>query len=357
MAWDGIFKLAATEGKRELNLRKESLSEEDAHAIEQWSDLTLFKVRGLNHLQLTGFSLMKELHPRLAQLNYLLELIVTHNGLETLPEELGQLSRLRLLDASHNELSQLPSSLYQLSTLHILLLGYNCLTNDSFPVSPSSTGVFPTLQRASLVSNQLEAVPEFIYHCSSLSELEVSNNKLGTLSSDIEKLTSLKQLHLDNNLLRELPPQLGCCSKLKAMKFDNNPFSDKRLVKIIVQHGATKPKAVLDYLAAKLPGKKAEGKKKKGKQKHAHHPRPDSDEQEEDDDDVVEFSMAKPMIQIVRPDRYLEVQVTESARRVRPYLVCAVARDLRLDSEEAFSKFIGIQVGKESRALQMCSAI
>ena len=350
MAWDGIFKLAATEGKRELNLRKESLPKEDADAIEQWSDLTLFKVRGLNHLQLSGFSMMKEIHPRLAQLNYLLELIVTRNGLETLPEELGQLSRLRLLDASGNELSQLPSSLYQLSTLHILLLGHNCLTKDSFPAFPSGASVFPALQRASLVSNQLEAVPEFLYHSPSLSELEVSNNKLGILSSDVEKLTVLKQLHLDNNLLIELPPQLGCCSKLKVMKFDGNPLSDKRLVKIITQHGATKPKAVLDYLVAKVPGKKVEGKKKKGKQKHVRHsPRPDSDEQDDDDDDdVVEFSSAKPTIRIIRPDRYLEVEVSESARRVRPYLVCAVARDLCLDSEEAMSKFIGIQVNKES---------
>lgn len=346
MAWDGIFKLAATEGKRELNLKKESLLEEDAYAIEHWTDLTLFKVRGLNHLQLSGFSVMRELHPQLAQLNYLLELIVVHNGLETLPDELGQLSRLRLLDASHNKLSRLPSSLYQLSTLHILLLGHNRLTGESFPASPNSTNTFPVLQHASLVDNQLEVIPGFVYWCASLTELVASGNRLSSLLPDVEKLISLKQLYLENNFLTALPPQLGCCSKLRMMNFENNPLSDKRLMKIISQHGATKPKAVLDYLSAKIPGKKSEGKKKKGKQKQQQHQltRLDSDEEEDDEDDVVEFSLAKPAIRIVRPDRYLEVYASDSARRVRPYLVCAVARDLQLDSEETMTKFIGIQV-------------
>ena len=65
MAWDGIFKEAAKIGKREITVKKDTLSPSDVEAIQSWSDVTLFKVRGLNRLLLSGFSEMREMNSQL----------------------------------------------------------------------------------------------------------------------------------------------------------------------------------------------------------------------------------------------------------------------------------------------------
>lgn len=39
---------------------------------------------------------------------------------------------------------------------------------------------------------------------------------------------------------------------------ESNPIKDRKLKKLIEQHGATKPKSVLDYLKANVPESKVE---------------------------------------------------------------------------------------------------
>ena len=96
--------------KRELTVKRDTYGEKDAVAIETWEDVTLFKVRGLNHLHISGFPQMTSISPQITQLNSLLELILIENGLQSLPEEIGTLTRLRLLDASSNAINQLPTA-------------------------------------------------------------------------------------------------------------------------------------------------------------------------------------------------------------------------------------------------------
>ena len=349
MAWEGLFKDAAVAGKRELTVKKEALSDRDVESIQSWSDLTLFKVRGLNRLQLSGFHGMKEINSQLAQLNYLQQLILTENGLETLPEELGQLTKLRMLDASHNRLSLLPRGLYILPGLQTLQLGHNQLTIESFPPWEGEE-VFPCLQHINMVDNQLTELPAFVYHCSSLAELIASDNKIVLLSESVGGLTALKQLDLKRNQLTSLPPELSRCARLRGLGFEENPLQDKRLMKVLDQFGAHRPKMVLDYLSAKQPRGAGGGKgKKSGKGKGKDHNSQQQQQQPEEEEETgdIEFSSSKLVIRVVRPAQYVEVQASPSARSVRPYLVCAVVRQLDLAGEDALRTFLTLQVSSQ----------
>ncbi|XP_019857026.1 PREDICTED: leucine-rich repeat-containing protein 47-like [Amphimedon queenslandica] len=333
MAWNGIFKEAATTGKRELTVKKQAFSDEDATAIETWNDETLFKVRGLNHLRLMGFSSMTSFSPQISQLNSLLELILTNNGLESLPEEIGSLTRLRLLDASHNQLKLLPQSFYSLSSLQKLLLAHNQLCNDSFPPQSAGSGSppFPSLQYIDMSHNEMEELPEFVYQSVSVLELLSPHNKIQSLLSDVSNLSNLKTLDLTHNSIIFLPAELSQCAKLRFISFDDNQIQDRRLVKILNQFGETKPKAVLDYLTSSKTGKGGggKGKKKKGGASV--------------EDTPSEIVHARYIIKIVRPEQYVMIKSMNAARQVRPYLVCAVIRNLALDEDGALRAFITLQ--------------
>ena len=341
MSWSGVFKEAATSGKRELTVKRDTYGEKDAVAIETWEDVTLFKVRGLNHLHISGFPQMTSISPQITQLNSLLELILIDNGLQSLPEEIGTLTRLRLLDASSNAINQLPTAIYNLSSLQTLLLTKNRLSVESFP--PCDGEPFPSLQHVNVVGNELTSLPDFVYRSVSILEVKASHNQIEVLSSDIGHMTSLKLLEMNHNRLCEIPQEMSLCGKLRFLFFEDNPIADHRLKKILAQFGATKPKAVLDYLKTY---KKSKGKNKKGKSKVKTSNQEEEEKEEEDSDLHVEFSFSKPVIKIVRPLTYFEIKAMNNARQVRPYLVCTIVRGLHLDydANDLFRRFLTLQV-------------
>lgn len=340
------FAEAATSGKRELVVRGESLGKKVAADLESGRDESLYAVTTLNHLQLSGLAGLRTLSPKVGQLGGLLQLILTHNGLQSLPEETGGLNKLKLLDVSHNQLSELPSSLYGLVSLQTLVLGHNCLADATFPPLQGSEVVFPNLHHVDLTHNQLTQLPAFVYRAQNISQLFASDNSIAALQPEIGELGSLKQLEMKRNKLTSLPHQLASCSKLKSLGLENNPIEDRRLLKLIAQHGAQKPRTVLDYITAHAPkpSKAAEKKKKgKGRKKKASEESSPQLEAESEEEDV-EFVDIKPVVQVVRPLQCVEVVATAAARRVRPYLVCAVVRGLDLARGEAFKQFIALQV-------------
>ena len=341
-----VFSSAVATGKRELVVKKDSLSASQAAAIESGEDGSIYSVETLNHLELSGFTALV-LHPRISRLGALLQLILPHNGLKTLPAEIGSLDKLKLLDVSHNQIGELPLSLYSLRSLQTLLLGYNSLTDVSFPDLTGDTPL-PHLQHINLVHNQLTQLPAVVYAVHSIMELLASDNSILSLQPDIGKLTALKQLELKRNKITALPYELTACSKLRSICLEENPLVDRRLLKLVVQQGPTKPRVVLEYITSHAPKPaKATGKKGRGKKGQPQStPREVKEEDEEDSDqDVVEFSDVKPVVRVVRPAEYVEVRVAADARRVRPYLVCAVLRGVDLGRGEAFREFIALQVG------------
>lgn len=350
-----VFSALAAAGKRELVIKKGSGSAEAA-SIESGDYEALFGVSTLNHLQLSGFPEINQLSSEVSQLGSLLQLILTHNALSTLPSEIGSLDKLKLLDASNNKLSDIPASLYSLKSLHTLILSHNCLTDVSFPAVSGKDDVFPSLHHLDVVENQLTSLPPFVYRTHSLQELVASDNLIGSLESTVGSLASLKQMDMRRNKLTSIPFELTICTKLKTLRLEENPVSDRRLLKLISQHGSGKPKAVLDYIAShtsksaaadgrteeKGGGKKGKKKKKDAKTEDA--VRSKTDEQEDGSDLEIEFSSCKPQLQIVRPTNFVEVAVMPEARKVRPYVVCAVVRRVDLASEINFAKFISLQV-------------
>lgn len=339
-----MFNEVASSGKRELVLRKDALSKGAACAIEDGTDASLFGVTSLNNLQMSGFNQLPHL-ARLGELSSLLQLSLTKNKLQSLPEEVGSLQQLRLLDVSHNYLLSLPATLFQLPALQTLLLAHNSLTDSSFPSTlDSGEPVLPNLHQLDIGGNQLTSLPSFLSQTPHLAELKVPHNSLSCLDSALVKsMASLRLLEAHNNQLVTLPSELAGCSKIKSLQLEGNPLKDRRLLKLVAQHGTHKPKAVLDYLASKAPQPCQEAGKKKGKGKGRVKAVVVADESEDSD---VEFSDKLPVITIVRPgkDKTVEVVATGDARRVRPYLVCAVIRGVELGQQEALKEFLALQV-------------
>ena len=333
-----MFMEAASSGKRELVLRKDSVTEKVARAVEGGEDSSLFSVTSLNNLLLSGFRGLPQLS-HVGSLTALLRLSLTENQLQTLPEEIGSLSKLRLLDVSRNELSSLPPSLFLLPSLQSLILSSNSLVDSSFPAELSGE-VLPNLHQLDVTGNNLTALPSFLSLTPQLAELHAAHNSLSSLDpSLIQTLAGLRVLEAQDNRLSALPHQLTGCSKLKTLQLGTNPLKDRRLLKLVAQHGTHKPKAVLDYLGSRAPHPPPgrEGGKKRGKGKVV----VQAEESEEGSD--VEFSLRPPEVVVLRPGRGVEVVATGNARRVRPYLVCAVVRGVGLAGEDSMKQFLSLQ--------------
>lgn len=351
----GVFSPTASSSKRELVIKKESLSPE-SRAIETGEYSDLFSITTLNHLQLSGFPSLTSLSPDIGKLGSLLQLTLTHNSLATLPDEILGLTKLKHLDASHNKISSLPASLCSLHSLQTLILSHNALTDESFPSGDSTksegrkegglSNAFLSLQRIDLVGNKLTKLPDLVYATLPLLDLVASDNCITTLEPAVGCLVGLKTIDLKRNRLTGLPYELSNCSKLRDMCFEDNPLSDRRLLKLVAQHGASKPKAVLDYIAGHVPkavtSSDVVAKGKKGKTSAQKKSQASAIDHE--DDDVVFYTGSKRFVQIVRPMEHVVVTASAVARGVRPYLVCAVIRGVDLSDDLSYKEFINLQV-------------
>ena len=343
---EAMFSTAVVEGKKELVIKKDALQKKEAAAIETGRDDSLYRVTSLNHLRLSGFAGLHSISSKIGQISGLQQLILAENGLQSLPEEIASLGQLKMLDASRNQLHSLPRAVYGLSSLQSLLLGHNCLEDASFPVVQDKV-FLPNLHHVDVSYNQLTLLPVMCYKLTDLLEIGAMDNAITVLDPDIGKLKSLKLLQLNSNKLTVLPSELANCMKLKTIDFEGNPLSDRRLLKLIVQHGSKKPRSVLEYIASRAPKSsdqepKSKGGKKKSKAKDAEPKRLPSDSE---NDSEVEFSVtAKPIVTVSKPSPLVEVCATTLARKVRPYIVCAIVRGLDLTTANSFQDFITLQV-------------
>ena len=342
-----LFSAAAASGKRELVIKKESSSPEAA-AVDAGDYSSLFSISTLNHLHLSGFSSLTSLPPDVGRLVALLQLTITHDSLTTVPEEISNLTKLKHLDVSYNKLNSLPASLYTLQSLQILIVSNNELTDDSFPPVSSAgchpSNIFPSLHRVDLLGNKLTQLPEVIYTTLPLLDIVASDNSISTLEPGVGRLLGLKSIDLKRNQLTALPYELSLCVKLRSMGFEDNPISDRRLLKLVVQLGSGKPKAILDYIATHSPKAPvpaaAAAKAKKGRSTGSSAAEGDG----EDGDGVVFSREGSRFIQVVRPSEHVMVRASSVARGVRPYLVCAVIRGVNLSDDVAYKEFINLQV-------------
>lgn len=320
MSWPEV-KQAADEHRYELVLNGAEISERiDKDGV----DSDIFKLECLNFLQISNTTLFA-LPEDLGNLVHLRTLDLHRNSIEKLPTSIGLLKELKNLDLSGNELQLLPATVGELSLLQTLNLNCNKLT--ALPDLEHLT----SLSKLDVSHNQLSELPETIYKLEHLAEVHASNNHITTISANVCKLAALKVLSLNANKIESVPGELALCHKLRDLHLTDNSIKDNRLAKLIKQ---CHTKAVLDYIAVGNEKGKA-GKKvgRKGRNKR-------SSEGEEQEGMCAAVG---PVVTVIYSEGF-KVSVKASVQDIRPYIVCAVVKNLDLTDMTTFRKFINIQV-------------
>ena len=335
---------------QEYYLRRKDLSDEDAELVSEGGPMAVFQARKLTVLEVNGFEKLTSMNPGIGQLEHLLRLSYMHNSLDSLPTEIGRVQSLKYFDLSCNKLSSLPRELYLLSSLQTLVLARNELNDESFPDLQSAPNpILPMLRHVNLSHNKLTKIPEFVSCADQVTELFASDNEIGTISSDLLLKGHLRVLDLSRNQLSSLPYEITGLKKLKSFEVKENPIKDKRLLKLIVQHGDTKPKTVLDYIAAKGPQPDHQGGKVKDVKSCSK--LPSSKE--------ASTLEGKPshLVEVTRRDIPFVVTVSKSARQHRPHLVCTIIRHLDLSESKVMKKFLALQVRHDAQRRHMCFCV
>ncbi|KAI8342165.1 hypothetical protein BC941DRAFT_449490 [Chlamydoabsidia padenii] len=217
--------------------------------------------------ELTSFSIAKNQLTKInvavfPPLSHLTWLSLSHNQLESLPDDLACCHHLQGLDLSNNKFHDLPAVISQLSQLQILLIQKNHLSHLSkdIPSFPSN------LQTLNLAFNQFHTVPLCLIHNppGSLTHLHLSGNPLKSLPVDFLRYgykhlvsldlhtcqlthvspifftfqTPLRRLNLAINQLREIPSTIGLATQLQWLNLNDNrlvtlPPSMARLVHLV----------------------------------------------------------------------------------------------------------------------------
>eukprot|EP01094_Clydonella_sp_ATCC50884_P029934 TRINITY_DN9566_c0_g1_i2.p1 TRINITY_DN9566_c0_g1~~TRINITY_DN9566_c0_g1_i2.p1 ORF type:complete len:1109 (+),score=481.89 TRINITY_DN9566_c0_g1_i2:90-3329(+) len=200
----------------------------------------LYEVRGVELVKLSR-NCITQLSPAIAGCTSLVELVLDHNQLATLPTEVSQLANLRTLILDHNVIGALPDELYsmgltQLSLKHNALkrvppqlgslssLTLLALDHNELEEVPDEVGQLTALQLLSLTHNRLTLLPESIGDCESLRGLLVDDNQLAELPIELIGLLNLQMISVRNNLLAEVPPDFGELESLCTLHVEGNPL-------------------------------------------------------------------------------------------------------------------------------------
>ena len=283
----------------------------------------LFGLTALNYLEISDTNLT-EIPDEMSKLTNLINLALHRNHIEKVGAFFNELPKLKFFDMSFNQLSALPETLV-LEPVHTLNLSNNKLSS----LGKMSSAV--NLSILHLEHNELEALPEGLDALPHLLEIHAGNNLLKSLPDNLNTFPALKLLDVSENKLQHVPNSLSKCQRMKTLKLESNPLKDNRLRKMTTQCNT---KAILDYISKQSgDGGKGKGKKgKKGKQKHV------EEEEEEEDEN------ARKIVIVANKDDEKRVICDDSVKEVRPYICCAVVKNLDLSNETVFKDFLSLQV-------------
>lgn len=149
-------------------------------------------------------NILDKVPDNLIHLKSLLRLNLSENLIRDLPKDLDEWwPNLTSLNLSGNKLTKLPPSICKLCKLRRLYVNDNQLTFDGLP---STMGLLHQLEIFSAGRNNLESIPESISRCGKLKKLILTSNRL-KLSDPIPLLFDLETLELSNNPDLEMPPR------------------------------------------------------------------------------------------------------------------------------------------------------
>ncbi len=186
---------------------------------------------------------------RLSILN-LKSIILSNNGLKSLPKEVTLLEHLEYIDLSENlfdsippEVSVLPNikeikirsnhftfkyigeNIHNLQKLEKLDLSHNWKLDGQTTIVYLS--VLPNLKDLNFFSCRLDSIPNEMKNFKALEKLDISRNPKIDFSDLFTKLISvksLKSLVLDDNKLTTLPKEIGMLSNLEYLSLGQNPI-------------------------------------------------------------------------------------------------------------------------------------
>ncbi len=206
----------------------------------------------MNVLKLSSLKL-SHIHPEIARLKQLEELILWGNRLTVLPETIGHLQQLRILSLEENQLTTLTERLGDLKQLQKLNLSWNQLA-----ALPTSIGQLQQLQELTLWGNRLMNLPDTMGQLQQLRKLTLWGNRLLTLPASLGQLQQLRELTLGCNPFTTLPEELGELQQLQTLWIDRNKLHllPKRL---LLQESLTIKDSNWDDLSLTMRQAAAEG--------------------------------------------------------------------------------------------------
>ncbi|KAL7544115.1 hypothetical protein ACHAXR_013557 [Thalassiosira sp. AJA248-18] len=151
-----------------------------------------------------------EAQPRILSFAHcLLNLDISFNQLEMLPDEISNLNLLQELNCACNKLQSLPGSIAMLAWLRVIKANGNSLLT-----LPKEIGQCKALELLNLSENALTSLPQEIAGCSSLRTLLLQNNDLPSLGLPLSLATlsgQIQQLDISNNsheLVTTMPTEI-----------------------------------------------------------------------------------------------------------------------------------------------------
>lgn len=317
-SWEEIEE-AAENGRHELHLNGDVITQKLKRNEGELPN-ALFDLSSLNYLEISDTSL-SSIPADVGKLNNLLNLALHRNEIEQIPD-INSLIKLKFLDVSYNCLSSLPSCL-TLPSLHTLNLSNNQL--ETLP----DFGGMEGLSTVFIDHNRLTSLPTGLEKLSNISEVHAANNDIASFPENIKDMTNIKHLDVSENKLKEVTCDFSLCAKLKTLDLKNNPLKDNRLKKMTVQCST---KAILEYLAKQNQG---DGGKKKGKKKGKGGAGKQQDEDEEE-------KLVRKFY-ILKAEEHLRVDMNTNVKDTRPYICCALIKNLDLSDAATFKSFITLQ--------------
>ena len=140
----------------------------------------------------------------------LVKLDLSNNGLTVLPKEIERFIGLQELDLANNKLTALPDSIQNLTHLRVLQAQGNQLHQI-----PDGIGKLTQLIYLMLSNNQLQTLPDSMENLTRLSWLSLSKNQIQDMPHFIKNLRKLDLLDLSHNQLKSFPQFSGFLSALR----------------------------------------------------------------------------------------------------------------------------------------------
>ena len=84
---------------------------------------------------------------------------------------------------------------------------------------------FDEILRVSLVNQNLNDIPKYIFNCKNLLILDISENNISSISSILCELSSLQKINLSDNKIKDIPDDIMNLKNLKELNLQNNKIT------------------------------------------------------------------------------------------------------------------------------------